>query len=318
MVDSEKGEGPELTKKFGVRGFPTFVMVNTSGSESDRWMGYETAAEWVKTVNEARSDTRSVADKQEAFAAGPTLPLARSLSRQKLSSGEYVDAVRYLSAASQLDRDPAAKQRYEAAMFEAMARGMKGGDYTAAQVTRQADRVVDEPGVTGDTLLDVAYGMGHVARISQDMTLYEPYLAKAFAATEGTSDEGQQKFRDHLMPDYLMYVKHDTDAAVVAKKASLSEGWQENSKELNNFAWWCYENRVNLEEAEEYALKGVRLAATDAERANVLDTAAEICNARGDCTKAVELIREAVELNPEREYFREQLTRFEAISAEHG
>ena len=315
MVDGEKGEGPELTKKFGVKGFPTFVMVNTSGSESDRWMGYETAAEWVQTVDEARSDTRSVSDKQEAFASGPTLPLARSLSRQKASSGEYVDAVRYLSAASQLDSDPAAKRRYEVAMFDAMARGMKGGHYTAAQVTRQADRVVDQKGVEGDALLNVAYGMGKVARMSHDMTIYEPYLAKAFAATEGTSDESQQKYRDDLMPDYLMYVKHDTDAAIVAKKASLSEDWQENSKELNGFAWWCYENGVNLEEAEEYALKGVRLAATDAERANILDTAAEICNARGDCTKAVELIREAVELNPDSEYFREQLTRFETISS---
>ena len=315
MVDGEKGEGDDGTKNKARKGFPTFVMVNTSGSESDRWMGYETAAEWVQTVDEARSDTRSVADKQEAFASGPTLPLARSLSRQKASSGEYVDAVRYLSAASQLDSDPAAKRRYEVAMFDAMARGMKGGHYTAAQVTRQADRVVDQKGVEGDALLNVAYGMGKVARMSHDMTIYEPYLAKAFAATEGTSDESQQKYRDDLMPDYLMYVKHDTDAAIVAKKASLSEDWQENSKELNGFAWWCYENGVNLEEAEEYALKGVRLAATDAERANILDTAAEICNARGDCTKAVELIREAVELNPDSEYFREQLTRFETISS---
>ena len=30
--DMEKGEGPELAKKFGVRAYPTFVILNTDGT----------------------------------------------------------------------------------------------------------------------------------------------------------------------------------------------------------------------------------------------------------------------------------------------
>jgi tetratricopeptide (TPR) repeat protein len=318
MVDAEKGEGPELAKRFGIVGYPTFVVVNGAGAESDRWIGYDSAAEWVGLVDEARNDPRSIADKKVAFAEQPTLALARSLARQTRASGEFVEAVRYLEAASRLDTDPQAKARYELAKFQAMSRGIKSGAYTGAEVKAQADRVIDQPDIDGKTLLEVAYDMGRVARQTEDMTLYTPYLKVAFTASDGTSDEDAQKYRDYLKADYLLFVEQDPDAAVAAKKARLGEGWKQDPKQLNSFAWWCFENRVNLEEAQELALEGVRLATDDAQRANILDTAAEICNARGDCTKAVELIREAVELNPASDYLREQLVRFEALAAERG
>ena len=85
---------------------------------------------------------------------------------------------------------------------------------------------------------------------------------------------------------------------------------------LNNFAWWCFEHNVNLEEAEELALRGVELATDDDARANILDTAAEICAARGDCAEAIARIKRAIELSPDKEYFKTQLARFEKELAE--
>jgi tetratricopeptide (TPR) repeat protein len=80
-------------------------------------------------------------------------------------------------------------------------------------------------------------------------------------------------------------------------------------------AWWCFENAVKLDEAEELARRGVKLAEAPGDKANILDTLAEICNARGNCPEAVVYMRQAVELNPEREYFKKQLERFEALAA---
>ena len=91
----------------------------------------------------------------------------------------------------------------------------------------------------------------------------------------------------------------------------LPEGWEENPDQLNRFAWWCFENDVNLEEAQELALKGVELAETDGQKANILDTAAEICNALGNCDEAIVLMKRALEDEPTSEYYAEQLTRFE-------
>ena len=76
-------------------------------------------------------------------------------------------------------------------------------------------------------------------------------------------------------------------------------------------------DRARLEEAQQLALKGVELAEPGKARAQILDTAAEICNALGNCDEAIALIKKAIEDEPTSEYYAEQLTRFEeAASAE--
>ena len=47
-----------------------------------------------------------------------------------------------------------------------------------------------------------------------------------------------------------------------------------------------------------------------------MDTAAEICNALGNCEEAIAHIQAALELDPDREYLQEQLVRFEKVAEE--
>ena len=110
-------------------------------------------------------------------------------------------------------------------------------------------------------------------------------------------------------------VDEDLDAALARKRSTLPEGWRDDVGQLNSFAWWCFENGVNLEEAQELALRGVELSGPGAERAMVLDTAAELCNALGNCEQAIELVRRAIEQDPDNGYYGEQLARFEEIQA---
>ena len=98
----------------------------------------------------------------------------------------------------------------------------------------------------------------------------------------------------------------------------MPEGWREDPGQLNNFAWWCFENNTNLDEAEELALHGVEIATSDGDRANILDTAAEICAARGNCDEAIARIKQAIELSPDRNYYKDQLARFEKDQAENN
>ena len=317
-VDAEKGEGPQLAETFDVHSYPTFAVVNTDGAESDRWVGYDTPENWIKVSDQARADLRSIPDKKKAYAQKPNLALAKSLSRYSLATGDNVAAVDYLRTSKKLDSDAEARARYDQALLQAMAGGAKKGDFTTAEVMAQADVVIAAPDVADKTMLETAYFVGTVARQAEDMSLYSPYLAKAFTASKGSEDEMVQKYRGYLEADHALYVEKDEDKAINIKKSGMAEGWQEDPKQLNSFAWWCYENDLNLEEAEDLALKGVRLATDEGERANILDTAAEICNARGDCSKAVQLIREAIELDPDREYFQDQLARFESLQAAKG
>ena len=47
----------------------------------------------------------------------------------------------------------------------------------------------------------------------------------------------------------------------------------------------------------------------------ILDTVAELCNARGDCAGAIDWIELAIAADPENEYYAEQKARFETLLA---
>jgi S-methylmethionine-dependent homocysteine/selenocysteine methylase len=94
------------------------------------------------------------------------------------------------------------------------------------------------------------------------------------------------------------------------KKANMAEGWMDNAGDLNEFSWWCFENHINLEEAEKMARRGIKLAEPGREKAMILDTCAEIVNALGNHADAVELTKMAMKEDPESKYYQSQLKRF--------
>ena len=113
-----------------------------------------------------------------------------------------------------------------------------------------------------------------------------------------------------------MLVLKDSDKALEYKRASMKEDWQEDAGSLNAFAWWCYENNVNLKEAQAMAQKGADLAEPGSEKAQILDTVAEICNARDDCAEALAFIQQAIQEDPDSEYYKKQEKRFQELLAQ--
>ena len=72
-IDMEKGEGPELTKKFGVTAFPTFIIFNSEGKEIGRWLGGSNAEKFIQNVKDNSQDKGS-ADMDKRFADGDRDP----------------------------------------------------------------------------------------------------------------------------------------------------------------------------------------------------------------------------------------------------
>jgi hypothetical protein len=68
-IDMEKGEGPELMKKFGVSAFPTFIIFNGNGQEVGRWLGGSDAQKFIQNVKDNSKDNGSAA-MDERFANG--------------------------------------------------------------------------------------------------------------------------------------------------------------------------------------------------------------------------------------------------------
>lgn len=72
-IDMEKGEGPELMKKFDVTAFPTFIVFNSDGKEIGRWMGGSDADKFIQKVKDNSADNAS-AEMDERFANGERDP----------------------------------------------------------------------------------------------------------------------------------------------------------------------------------------------------------------------------------------------------
>lgn len=53
-IDAEKGEGIEVAKKYDVKAYPTFLILDSSGKEVGRIVGGDASAEgFIKTTKEA-------------------------------------------------------------------------------------------------------------------------------------------------------------------------------------------------------------------------------------------------------------------------
>ncbi len=314
-VDCEKGEGVEVAKRFGVRGYPTFKMVNGEGAELERWIGYDGPEAWAGVVADGVADQRTLEAKAEAYKAQPTAALARSLANAQATVYDWKGAVDYFRAALDLDPDGAAG--YQENILAYTYYGTYGDEpaYGAAEVEAAARAPFAREDQTVDGKLQIASMVTGAARKAGSPELAIPYLEQAMAAAAGGEDEGVVRSRDRLAVDHALLVEKDADKAVTLKKAAQPEGWQDDPRRLNAFAWWCFENEVNLEEAETLAVRGVELATSDEQRASILDTAAEICHLRGNCDDAIARIRQAIELQPDNEHYKAQLARFEETRA---
>jgi thioredoxin-related protein len=51
-VDMEKGEGPELARKYQVRAYPTTFILNSKGEVQKRIVGYRGPEEMLKELDE--------------------------------------------------------------------------------------------------------------------------------------------------------------------------------------------------------------------------------------------------------------------------
>lgn len=313
-IDAEKGEGPEVAAALEVQGFPTYVLLTPTGETIDRWMGYSTPEEFAAALSPGVSDPVPLAVREERFTTAPTAELAAGLARVADSRGQYAAAVDYWTKAEELKSDPTVDYTLEA--FFARAYGVREGAFTMEQVAQAADQVLDATAVSDSEKLEVAVFLHGTAERAGNAELAIPVVKRAVVLAESTKDPDAARPRASLLVTHALLVLKDPAKALEHRRALLPEGWRQSSAQLNGFAWWCFENRVNLDEAETLAREAVALAEAGSQKAACLDTLAEICAAKGGCDEAVEHITAAIAEAPESTYFREQLVRFEKMKAE--
>jgi tetratricopeptide (TPR) repeat protein len=157
-----------------------------------------------------------------------------------------------------------------------------------------------------------------LARATKDPALRHRYVEAVWDLLKDNHSPDAESMREYVAIDYALYVEMDLQKAANLKYGAMPEGWLENADALNEYAWWCFENKVDLERAEKLARKGIKLAEAGSQRAAILDTAAELCNALGQCDDAVSLTQQAIESDPQNEYYKKQLKRFQDLAKQAG
>ncbi len=305
----EKGAGIDVAKKYEVHVYPTFAMVDASGEVTDRWAGYQGADGFIATVDAAQADPRTIKEKVAAFDEEPTVALSRSLGQYSEAVGANTDAIKYYRKAMVLDSTLAKEMRSQ--VFMAAFYGLRSGEVTGDQLMAVGHEIMDAPGSDANDYLMVASIAKRVASAND----YVPILQKALTATANSDDPEMAEYRQDLLVDEALLIKNDKDEALRLKRDTLTDTWRNDPDEINSFAWWCYENDLNLTEAYDLAMRGADLAADDGTRANILDTAAYIAFKKGDQAKAIELETRAVKLAPDRQGLQRTLEKFKSGEA---
>ena len=85
-IDAEKGEGPDLAKKYGVKGFPTIVFTQPDGVEIDRIYGYLPAEQFLVKMKEYHSGVNTYGSLKLAVESNPDDPAANYNYADKIVS----------------------------------------------------------------------------------------------------------------------------------------------------------------------------------------------------------------------------------------
>ena len=312
QLDAEKGEGKELAKEFNVKAYPSFILTNSDGETLDRWVGYEKNF-FIETMDVALDDLSTIKEKLARFDSEPSVRDASALGRYSNAVGEYKDAVMYFTIAQTMNDDPSRDHTYY--IFENTSRGLEGEHFTFDDVIKAADNVMNSKIANPRIKVVTARRMTSLAKRQERLDIVAPYIEAGLKMVSGSDEPDAKEAYNELMVEKALYITNDKDKAVKYKKATMPEGWMDDAGKLNSFCWWCFENLVNLKEAEKLSRKSVELAEAGRQKAMNLDTLAEICNALDNCHEAVDLIKMAMAENPESEYYPKQLERFEKILA---
>ncbi len=311
-VDAEKGEGVELAKAHSVRGYPTFVMANAKAAEPmDRWIGYSKDM-LADNLAEALADQTTITEKEARFAKSPTAKDAVKLAGFAGTMGEYGNAIDLYKKAASMDSD----NHYAAEIFESTFSGFRRGadGFDFARTEGAAKHALEHTSDAGE-ILQVSNQMAMASKKAENETAMVSYIRTAIERTKDTKDEYALQTRASMMPAYALHVEKNEAKAIELKQATLGEDWTKDSAQLNTYAWWAFENGVDTKNALDLAMKGVELAPPGKEKAMILDTAAELCNSLKNCARSVELTQMALAEDPESDFYKEQLVRFQEALA---
>jgi len=315
-IDAEKGKGIDLAREYGVSAFPTYTLINGDRQTISSWQGYA-KDHFLDKLDTAMADLSPASVKAQRYEDNRNLKDALALATYYGAKGDLKNALAMYRDAVKFETDP--EKSYDMEIFTLLQRLHHDGEASFEELGAAAEKALKSDKVEAYAALYMGMTMASMARAKQRVEDQTHFLemAKPFAEELKAIDAVPDMVGEYQAL-YRLHVGKDPSAAVAAMKETLPKDWQEKAEALNRFAWWCFENRVNLDEAETMAKKGAGLAEAGKSKAMILDTWAEIANAKGDPGRAVQIMEKAVAQEPDNDYYQKQVDRFKKLAAAAG
>jgi tetratricopeptide (TPR) repeat protein len=309
-IDGEKGEGVDLVRRYEVRGYPTFVLLNGDAQLLSRWYGWGGVEAFLDLLDASSEEPLPLAERRARHAAEPSARGAKLLANDAYARGENDAAVTLFRELMRLE--PEKSLEHGLRLVEYIASGVQSNSFTIEELDATARPLLDHERLDAARAVGLARLMSHFLPADEG-ELLAPYLVVALRRSDDGSAASLLKEKQILLVEHALIVEKDKVLALKYRRALLPPGWLESAAELNTFAWWCFEQKINLEEAGRLARRGVELETEPGSKANILDTLAQIGYERGDFHGALASIEEAIELLPSNTYLKTQRARFSEL-----
>ena len=308
-INVKEGEGVELKDQYKIGYyFPVFILADSDGEVIYRWTGYVGKAPFITSLNRGLGDLTTVKERMARFEKKPTYPDAVFLAQYMKDAGQYREAIDYYRKAG--DLGIAGRSAFAYDIFENTVNAVWRELIPFEEIFPAADAVLDSPRKITSNVIKVAQLVSRVARKFDRTDHLAKYLNAGIDLTANSTNEKMSDIHTILVADYTMYVDGDTAGAVQMKKASLGDGWQSNPDKFYDYAKWCQERKIMLDEAEHYARQAADRAYVGEFKGKVLNTLAEIYYEKGNNDEAIKTIQLAIEQDPEYEFYEDQLKKF--------
>ena len=305
-IDGDVGADLEDTYKVGAT-FPVFILATSEAEIIGRWTGYTGSGRFISSLEKARSDLTTIDDRIKRFKSNPTYTDAYFLAQYTTDTREYFDAVAYYRKCEELgSRD------FSYDIFKNTANGIWNGMADFDVILPAADAVLNAKRKNSTNIIGTAKSMARLARKKNQTDRIAAYLTAGIDAAKQSRDQRDAQSLVDLQADYALYTDKDTLVAVDIKRSSLGDGWTGNPEKFYDFSIWCAERKINLQEAEYYTRKALKLAQGGEFQAKVMDTLADIVYAKGDLNEAISIMEQVIQLNPEEKSYFDQLRDFKS------
>ena len=301
-IDAEKGSGPKQKEKYRVRGYPTIIILDNSGNELDRIVGYLPPEDFLKELNRIKNGTNTLSDLQLKY-----LKNSDDITIQIDLAKKYIDLNAKDSAKKYLDNIQSYHRSNNAFTFQNFY-NLSQLYYRIGELDVSID-ILDQIVERDIDSSESAYFYGLLYKAKKNNTIDELILY-----VDNTNDTTRKKQCYWQMIRTIK--KNDNDPSLEAqlhlKAVNLyDKEYKYFASLLNSFAWRMTEIGQLLPEA----LEKVNYALEIEHDLKILDTKAEVLWKLGRVDEAIEVINECIQGNPEYQHYQDQKAKFLATKA---